>query len=395
MALLLFLRGVLALSARLLNRVTAASRAHILRVRFHNMQIFGSNATGYLLGGLIRLGRLVLILLSLYLYIPFVLSQFQTTEALGDSLLQDIAHRINLLAEGFVGYLPNLVIIFLIGFTAYYFIGFLEKIIAELGRETVYAWFYPEWVQPTIRLMTFLVIAIACVVASPYLPGFGSPAFQGISIFVGALLTLGSSSAVSNAVSGIILIYTRAFQLGDLIRIGEVTGTVSEKSLFVTRLLTPKKEIITIPNLSVLNNNVTNYSAISRESKGCLVLYTTITLGYDAPWRQVHEVLTAAAKATSQIVSEPRPFVLQTSLNDFHVSYQLNAYTNRPDLMPAIYSELHQNIQDYCNQAGIEILSPGFSALRDGNHTTIPAAYLPEDYRSPGFVVQNQDGQPL
>jgi small-conductance mechanosensitive channel len=391
-ALLIFGRGLLFISAKFLVKVNAAREAQTLTWRFNNTQILGSSAMAYLLSLFIRLLRLVLILVSLYIYVPFVLSQFSATEAIGDSLLQDIAERINLLAQGFVGYLPNLVMIGIIGLIAYYFIGFIEKIIAELGRADVYPWFYPEWVQPTTRLVAFLVIAIACVVAGPYLPGFGSPAFQGISLFLGALLTLGSSSAVSNAISGIILIYTRAFQLDDFIRIGDVTGNVNEKSLFVTRILTPKQEIVTIPNLSVLNSNVVNYSAICRESQGHLLLHTTVTLGYDAPWRQVHDVLVAAAKTTDKILSGPSPFVLQTSLNDFHVSYELNAYTQHPNLIPRIYSALHQNIQDCCNQAGIEILSPAFSSLRDGNHSTIPANYLPEDYRSPTFSVRYQDG---
>jgi small-conductance mechanosensitive channel len=199
---------------------------------------------------------------------------------------------------------------------------------------------------------------------------------------------LGSSSAVSNALAGLILIYTRAFQIGDFIRINEIIGNVQDKSLFVTRVVTPKQETVTIPNASVLNSNVVNYSAICRESNGHLLLYTTITLGYDVPWRKIHEVLVEAAKATAHIVSTPEPFVLQTDLNDFNVSYQLNAYTSLPTKMPRIYSELHQNIQDKCNAADIEILSPHFSALRDGNHSTIPADYLPDDYTSPGFVLQ-------
>ncbi len=391
-AVFMFLRGLLFVSSKLLAKVIAGGKAGTLNLRFRNIQLLGSNAASYLLSVSIRLLRLVLVLACLYLYVPFVLSQFPPTKALGTGLLQNIAAQIHLLAQSFVGYLPNFVMIGVVALVTYYIIGFIEKLIAEFGRPDVYEWFYPEWIQPTTRLATFLAIAVACVVASPYFPGFGSPAFQGVSLFLGALVTLGSSSAVSNAISGLILIYTRSFQLGDHIRLGEITGIVNEKSLFVTRILTLKKEIVTIPNQSVLNSNLINYSAICREAKGHLLLHTTITLGYDAPWRQVHAVLIDAAKATAGIVSEPNPFVLQTSLNDFNVSYELNAYTDRPQSMPAIYSELHQNIQDYCNQAGIEILSPGFSALRDGNHSTIPADYLPPDYESPAFI-RHQNGQ--
>jgi small-conductance mechanosensitive channel len=394
-AIFLSLKGLLFGTSKLLTHLQRQREAGTLSLRFQSVQLLGAGATNYLLGGLIRLLRLGLILLALYLYVPFVLSQFPATEVLGESLLRDIADRLNVLAQGFVAYLPKLVMLAVLAMVTYYVIEFAKQVIIELGRHDVYPWFYPEWVQPTIRLATLLIIAIALVVAGPFLPGFGSPAFQGISLFVGALLTLGSSSAVANALSGIILIYTRAFQLGDFIRIDNIIGEVEDKSLFVTRVLTPKQETVTIPNASVLNSNVTNYTAICRESNGYLLLYTTITLGYDVPWRKIHGVLIEAAQATPHIESQPEPFVLQTNLNDFNVSYELNAYTAYPAKMPVIYSELHQNIQDKCNAAGIEILSPTYSSLRDGNHATLPADYLPDDYSPPAFVVKSANGNPV
>lgn len=387
-ALILFFLFLQRFISRLLIQIGTASRRDQLDLSIQQFQILGSAATGFLLVSLLQLVRLVLILGSLYLYIPFVLSQFPATRAIGRSIFQDIAYRFNQASDGFIGYLPNLAIIAIIVFVTSYMIKFAKLVIIELGRDDAYPWFYPEWIRPTVRLATFLIIAVAGVLSGPYLPGFGSPAFQGISLFLGALLTLGSSSAVANTISGIILIYTRAFQMGDLIRINDITGEVIEKSLFVTRVLTLKQEVITIPNSAVLNSNVINFTAISREDQRYLVLYTTVTLGYDLPWRQVHEVLIAAAKATAHIMAEPRPFVLQTSLNDYNVSYEINAFTDCPQQMPVIYSELHQNIQDFCNQAGIEILSPAFSALRDGNQSTMPVDYLPQDYQSPSFRIQ-------
>ncbi|MGF1459712.1 MAG: mechanosensitive ion channel family protein [Leptolyngbyaceae cyanobacterium] len=392
--LILFLRGLFLLASKLLIQIQHRRETGTLEVRFQSVRLLNSGASSYLLSGLVRLLRVALVLLALYLYVPFVLSQFPATEVLGDSVLQDVAFRLNSLAQAFVAYLPSLVMVGVIAVIAYYTVQLSRQIIEELGRPGAYPWFYEEWIEPTIRLVTLMIIAIAFVMAGPYLPGFGSPAFQGISIFFGALLTLGSSSAVANALSGIILIYTRAFQLGDYICLDDTVGTVADKSLFVTRLLTPKQETVTIPNASVLNNNVINYSAICREANGHLLLYTTVTLGYDVPWRKVHEVLITAAKTTPHIEAEPTPFVLQTALNDFNVSYQLNAYTSDPAMMPRIYSELHQNIQDKCNEADIEILSPHFSALRDGNHSTLPADYLPEGYTSPAFWVQSPPQNP-
>lgn len=389
--------GFLILLQRILSQILIKIRearwADALDFRVQNFKILGSNVTGYLLSGLVRILRLVLILLSFYLYIPFVLSQFPITRAIGNSIFSDIVAHINQLVTTFIQYLPNLAIIAIIAVFTYYVIQFAKLVITELGRDDAYPWFYSEWIQPTNRLATILLIAIACIVAAPYLPGFRSPAFQGISLFLGALFTLGSSSAVANAIAGVILIYTRAFRIGDIIRLGEMTGEVIDKSLFVTRILTFKQEVITIPNASVLSSNVINYNVISRESNNHLLLHTTVTLGYDLPWRKVHEVLIQAATATSGIVSKPSPFVLQTGLNDFNVSYELNAYSNRPELMPKIYSELHQNIQDYCNQEGIEILSPGYSSIRDGNHSTIPRDYLPVDYTPPMFQVRHPSDQ--
>ncbi|MBV8885526.1 MAG: mechanosensitive ion channel family protein, partial [Chroococcidiopsidaceae cyanobacterium CP_BM_RX_35] len=390
-ALLLFLVLLQRLISRWLLRSRAARREHRLSLRIQNFQLLGSEATSYLLEGFLQFLRLVLTVASFYLYIPFLLKQFPATRAIGKFIFGDTAHRANQLINGFVQYLPNLAIIAIVICLTYFFIQFSKLVISELGQDNAYPWFYPEWIQPTKRLAAMLLIVVACIIAAPYLPGFGSPAFEGISLFLGALLTLGSSSAVANTISGIVLIYTRAFRIGDMIRIGDVLGEVVDKSLFVTRLLTPWQEVITIPNQSVLNGNVVNYSAITHEANRYLILHTTITIGYDLSWRKAHEVLINAAKVTAGIVTEPHPYVLQTALNNYNVSYELNAYTNHPEQMLRIYSELHQNIQDHCNQAGIELLSPAFSALRDGNHSTIPADYLPEDYHSPGFQIQNKN----
>jgi len=241
-------------------------------------------------------------------------------------------------------------------------------------------------------------LAASVIVAFPYLPGSESPAFKGISVFLGVLLSLGSTSAVAHGVAGTILTYMRAFQVGDFVRIGTDVGEVSEKTLLVTRVRTQKNEVITIPNGTVLGGVVVNYSAEAR--KRGVIFHTLVTIGYNAPWRQVHELLISAALATEDILHEPSPFVLQTALNDFYVSYELNAFTDRPTNMQNIYSILHQNIQDRFNEAGVEINSPHYASLRDGNETTIPQSYLPKDYRPPAFEVRQtqacaaSDGRP-
>jgi small-conductance mechanosensitive channel len=200
------------------------------------------------------------------------------------------------------------------------------------------------------------------------------------------LFSLGSSSAIANLIAGVSLTYMRSFRVGDVIKVGEALGVVLERRLYITRIQTPKNHIITIPNSTILAGHVTNFSQVVREGNG-LILHTSNTIGYDAPWETVHALLIEAARASKHILPNPVPFVLQTALNDFYVTYQLNAYTDAPELMPQIYSELHQNIQNKFNEAGVEIMSPHYTQLRDGNRTTIPADYLPPDYEAPAIRI--------
>jgi small-conductance mechanosensitive channel len=282
-----------------------------------------------------------------------------------------------------VDYLPNLLVLAVIVLITNYAIRLLRLIFGEIGKgELKIGGFYPDWAEPTEKLVRMLVLVLALIVAFPYLPGAKSPAFQGISIFLGLLLSLGSSSAVANAIAGIILTYMRSFLVGDWVQIGDTTGEVTEKTLLVTRILTPKAEIITIPNATVMSGSVKNYSV---EAKKGVIFHTQVTIGYDAAWRRVHQLLVDAALSTEHVVRQPPPFVLQNALNDFYVVYELNAYTDVPRLMLNIYSELHQNIQDKFNEAGVEICSPHFSSLRDGNTIAIPEQYIPADYQAPAF----------
>jgi small-conductance mechanosensitive channel len=286
-----------------------------------------------------------------------------------------------------IAYLPNLILVAIICIATYYLIQVSEYLFAEIRAERLtIRGFYPDWAEPTAKLARVLILAAAAVVVFPYLPGSQSPAFRGISVFLGVLLSLGSSSSVAHAVAGTILTYMRAFQVGDFVRIGQEVGEVVEKTLLVTRIRTQKMEVITIPNGTVLGGMVVNYSAESR-GRG-VIFHTVVTIGYNAPWRQVHQLLISAALATKHVLHDPSPFVLQTALNDFYVAYELNAYTDKPLIMQYVYSELHQNIQDKFNEAGVEINSPHYTALRDGNRTTVPDNHLSEDYKAPAFGIQ-------
>jgi small-conductance mechanosensitive channel len=216
------------------------------------------------------------------------------------------------------------------------------------------------------------------VVLYPYLPGSESAAFKGVSIFVGVLFSLGSTSVVANIFAGLSLTYMRAYKMGDRVKIGETMGDVIEIKMYGTRIRTVKNVYVTIPNSQILQGPIVNFSTEARD-RG-LILHTSVTIGYDTPWRTVHQLLIDAALQTRDILKNPPPFVLQTALNDFYITYELNAYTHQASFMARIYSDLHENIQDTFNEAGTEIMSAHYMHVRDGSRTAIPDAYLPRDY---------------
>lgn len=322
-----------------------------------------------------------------YITLPIVFSIFPFTRGWADDLFNLIWSPFKGVFISVWNYLPNLITILVIYFVMRYFIRFVKYIFSEIEAEKLkLSGFHADWAMPTYSIVRFLLYAFMFVMIFPYLPGSDSEIFKGVSVFIGILFSLGSSSAIANMVAGLVITYMRPFKLNDRIKIGEITGDVVEKTLLVTRLRTIKNEIITIPNSSILTGNTTNYS--SEANTQGLIIHTTVTIGYDVPWREMHQALIDAALKTGLVLKNPKPFVLQTALEDFYVAYQINAYIKETSKQATIYSNLHQNIQDVCNERGIEILSPHYRAARDGNKTTIPDDYLPEDYKTPGFNVK-------
>lgn len=374
----------------LINSIRRWRQRYIPAIRIRNVEVLGPEQLTQLLAQLAQGLQRLLYLITFGFYIVLLLSYFPATKAIGRLALDEIKTSLLGLGQGFVSYFPDLFTLLTIGLVTYYVLKFLKRFFVAVRRKKItIEGFYPDWAQPTSRLLAALIIALAGVVAFPYFPGFGSPAFQGISLFLGVLFSLGSTSVVTNVVAGVVLIYTRAFQPGDRVKIGDSIGDIVDKTLLVTRMRTIKNVVITIPNSTITNSEIVNYSAAQNDpNEPPLILNTTITLGYDVPWPKVHATLIRAAEATGPVLSEPKPFVLQTSLDDFYVSYELNVYTEKPAIMAKIYSELHQNIQDQCNAADIEILSPHYRAVRDGNLITIPEQYLDENYQIPAFRVE-------
>jgi small-conductance mechanosensitive channel len=326
------------------------------------------------------------------LYLMGVFSIFPQTRGV---VVEGIHSFSEILANGwknFVDYLPNFFSLVVVVVATTFGLRLVHFIFREIEKGTIsLAGFDPEWAEPTYKIVRVLSVALALVLAFPFLPGSSSPAFQGVSIFIGALISLGSTSVVGNIVAGTILTYAMAFRVGDRVRIADTEGDVVDKGLIATRIRTIKNEDITIPNGIILASHIINYSAVAQQQG--LILHTTVTIGYDVPWRAVHEALIRAALATPDILAVPKPFVFQTSLDDSYVSYEINAYTREPVKMAVTYSNLHINIQDSFNEAGIEILSPSFSAVRDGNTITIPPEHRPKDYRPPSFRVKVEGGK--
>jgi small-conductance mechanosensitive channel len=336
-----------------------------------------------------KIFRWLLYAFLLYLTLPIIFSIFPFTRGWADSLFSLIWNPFKGILVAVWKYLPNLFSILVIIVVMRLFMRFIKYLFTEieLGKLKI-AGFHADWAMTTHGIARFLLYAFTFVLIFPHLPGSDSAIFKGVSVFLGLLFSLGSPSVIANAVAGIVITYMRPFKIGDRIKIGDITGDVIEKTLLVTRLRTIKNEEITLPNTSVLTGSTTNYSSFAKTDG--LIIYTTVTIGYDVPWKDMHKALIDAALQTNLVLREPKPFVLQTSLDDFYVSYQINAYINEAVKMAEIYSDLHRNIQDVCNERGIEIMSPHYMSARDGNMTTIPSNYLPEDYKEPAFNVRVQ-----
>ena len=364
------------------------ARGRALRaVKIRNVELFSEGQVVEATQTFARLVRLAVAVVFAYMYITVAFSFFAFSAGWADALLGYVLAPLTSIGLGIVGFLPNLFFIVVMVLVTRYVIRFLRMFFegVQQGR-TALPGFHAEWGRPTFKIVSFVLIAFAAVLVFPYLPGAQSEAFKGVGLFVGLLFSLGSTAVVANVVAGIVLTYMRPFKVGDRVKIADTVGDVVESTLLVTRIRTVKNVEITVPNGLVLGAHIINYSAAVAEQG--VVLHTAVTIGYDVPWREVHRLLLLAAGKTDLLLKEPEAFVLQTELSDFYVAYELNCHTSEPQRMARIYSELHQNIQDVFNEAGVEILSPHYRAQRDGNQVTIPGAYLPESYEAPGFRVE-------
>jgi small-conductance mechanosensitive channel len=330
------------------------------------------------LSGLLNLGWALGLAVMLYAYLQYVLSLFPWTKGIARNLLTIAIDPVRTIALGFVTILPNLAFLAILTIVVRYVLKILRILCDGLAGGTIkLEGFYPEWAWATYRLIRLLLIVFAVVVAYPYIPGSGSEAFKGVSLFMGIVFSLGSSSLIGNLIAGYTMTYRRAFRVGDRVKIGDQIGTVERMRVLVTHLRTIKNEEVIVPNSSILANEVTNYSSMARD-RG-LVLHTTVGIGYETPWRQVEAMLLEAATLTRGLRTEPAPFVLQKGLGDFCVTYEINVYCDKPEAMEALYTDLHRNVLDVFNRYEVQIMTPAYE--HDPDHPKV----VPKDrwYEAP------------
>jgi small-conductance mechanosensitive channel len=345
---------------RVRGAVTARYRSKVQDVRFSTVEIVRGDQIWNVLQHAVRILAVLVAFVAAYVYLNYVLVLFPWTRALGRSLTNILVQPLKTLATGFLAFIPDLVFLIILAVITRWILRLVRLYFARVAEgETEVRGFDADWAKPTERIVRFVIVAMALVIAYPYIPGSDSEAFKGIGVVVGLMFSLGSASIIGNLVAGLGIAFRRAFRVGDRVRIGDTVGEVTQVELLTTYLRSPKNEQIVIPNSLILNNEVVNYSALVRSGAG-LIVHTNVGIGYETPWRQVEAMLIQAARRTPGIRAEPEPFVLQRSLGDFAVNYEINAYTNEPRRILATYSDLHRNILDVFNEYGVQIMTPAY-----------------------------------
>ena len=361
--------------AKIGKRITSLKDTKLKSIKIQSYEILNTEKQVALLLVLKRIVKYIVILLQLLISLPIIFSIFPSTKGFAMQLLSYFLVPIKKITFGVIDYIPNLISILVIWYATRALVRLARYIALEIECGNLKLKnFFPEWAMPTFSIVRILLYTFMIAMIYNYLPGSDSGVFQGISVFIGLIISLGSSTLIANLMAGLVITFMRPFRVGDRIKLNDTMGDIIEKTPLVTRVKTPKNEIVTVPNSFVMSSMTTNYSSSAQEYG--LIIHSDVTFGYEVPWQQVHQILIQAALATPYIEAEPRPFVLQTKLDDWYVVYQINAYTRHPEQMSLIYSNLHQQIQDLFNEAGIEIMSPHFMGVRQTDQVFMPEEYL-------------------
>ncbi|WNC94794.1 mechanosensitive ion channel family protein [Paraburkholderia sp. FT54] len=360
------------------------SRVHDIGIQ--SFEILGSETIWKAFHGLMLAVGVATITVSVYGYLHYVLALFPWTRSISNGLFDLAAGAVEHMGKSMGASIPDILILAIIYYLSQFVLRRIRRFFDAVAQKRVtFAQFEPEWALPTYRLVRVLILAFALVVAYPYIPGSESAAFKGISIFIGLVLSLGSSTAISNLIAGYLMTYRRVFKVGDRVRVGDVTGEVIAIRLQVTHLRTVKNEEVTIPNSQILNGDVTNFSSMAG-TRG-LILHTSVGIRYETPWRQVEAMLRVAAERTSGVLREPQPFILLIKLGDFAVTYELNVYIRDTHVIAQIYADLHRHILDVFNEYGVQIMTPAYEGDPD-----VPKVVPREQwYAAPASSDQTED----
>jgi len=304
--------------------------------------------------------RTIAILVGILVYLGVLLALWPSTRGLSRDLVDFVLSPLDVIGQGIVRNIPSLVFLVVLFFVIRLLLRLVRLFFETVGRGTVtLANFDADWAEPTYKIVRVAIVAFGVIVAYPYIPGSQSEAFKGVSLFIGIIFSLGSSSAISNIIAGYMMTYRRAFKVGDRVKIGDAMGDVIETRLQVTHLKSFKNEEIVIPNSQILGSEVVNYSSLVR-TQG-LILHTEVGIGYETPWRQVEAMLLAAASRCQLPSGEPpRAFVLVRKLADFAVTYELNLYCTDIKAMLPLYTSMHRHILDVFNEYGVQIMTPAY-----------------------------------
>jgi small-conductance mechanosensitive channel len=356
---LLFLWGLYRIHRWLWARLESFERKRIGKIHLEGFTLLEIEEIVLVTRFLVKIGLWGLGLIAAYVWIVHSLERFPYTRAWGEGLGGFLFQETKRLVWLTLDALPGVFVVAVIFFVTRFVTKLIKASFTPVEKGQVQTrWVDRDTATPTRRILVVFIWLFALVMMYPYIPGSDSDAFKGIGIFVGLVASLGSTAIVGQAASGLVLIYSRAFRDGDYVRIGDTEGTVISLGMLSTKIRTNKQEEVTIPNAGLIGATIKNYSR--PEGPEGVILHTTVTIGYSTPWRQVHEMLLLAADRTAGLKKEPKPFVLQTSLSDFYVEYQLNAYLDRPATRLRTLAALHANIQDSFNEHGVQILSPHY-----------------------------------
>jgi small-conductance mechanosensitive channel len=359
--LILLIWGLRRLRLALTRRLTALAETHARKLRLGGSELVNRERLLFLVQWLVNLLFWVVTLLLVYEWLGFILARFPYTRPWGEGLIRFLSGMVVKVLSAIVNAIPGLVLAAVVFIGARFVIQMLRTFFDRVERgDFVVRWLDPETVLPTRRIASVVVWLFALAMAYPYLPGAGTDAFKGLSVLIGLMISLGASSVIGQGASGLILMYSRTLRVGDYVRINDHEGTVVEAGLFVTRIRTGMGEELTLSNALVVGAVTRNYSRVVKGPG--FIVDTVVTIGYDAPWRQVEAMLLEAARRTKGVVQEPPSRVHQTALSDFYVEYRLVTYAvpEKPVPRALVLTALHANIQDVFNEHGVQIMSPHY-----------------------------------